>query len=81
MKVKYFHDTATALIEFSAHAVAETKEINENIYIDLDATGNLVAITIEHADLHANLPDLFFEQIGHPEPRPLLHEKPEPSVQ
>ena len=44
MKVKYFHDTATALIEFSAHAVAETKEINENIYIDLDAGRNLVAI-------------------------------------
>ena len=41
MKVKYFHDTATALIEFSAHAVAETKEINENIYIDLDAAGGL----------------------------------------
>ena len=38
MKVKYFHDTATALIEFSTHAVVETKEINENIYIDLDAT-------------------------------------------
>ena len=67
MKVKYFHDTATALIEFSAHAVAETKEINENIYIDLDAKGNLVAITIEHADLHVNLPDLFYEQIGESE--------------
>ena len=64
MKVKYFHDTATALIEFSTHTVAETKEINENIYIDLDATGNLVALTIEHADLHANLPDLFYEHIG-----------------
>ena len=75
MKVKYFYDTATALIEFSAHPVAETKEINENIYIDLDATGNLVALTIEHADLHANLPDLFYEQIGEPELQPLLHEK------
>ena len=80
MKVKYFHDTATALIEFSAHAVAETKEINENIYIDLDATGNLVAITVEHADLHANLPDLFYEQIGSSESQPLLHEKRESSV-
>lgn len=75
MKVKYFHDTATALIEFSGHAVAETKEINENIYIDLDAEGNLVAITIEHADLHANLPDLFYEQIGDSESQPLLHER------
>ena len=75
MEVKYFHDTATALIEFSAHAVAETKEINENIYIDLDAKGNLVAITIEHADGHANLPDLFYEQVGGPEPQSLLHGK------
>ena len=75
MKVKYFHDTATALIEFSAHAVAETKEINENIYIDLDAAGNLVAITIEHADLHANLPDLFYEQVEASESQSLLQEK------
>ena len=74
MTVKYFHDTATALIEFSARAVVETKEINENIYIDLDATGNLVAITIEHADLYANLPDLFYEQIRDSAPQPLLHE-------
>ena len=72
MKVKYFHDTATALIEFSAHAVAETKEINENIYIDLDAAGNLVAITIEHANLHANLPELFYEQIGEPKSQDLV---------
>ena len=75
MTVNYFHDTATALIKFSAHAVAETREINENIYIDLDAAGNLVAITIEHADLHANLPDLFYEQIGDSESQSFLHEK------
>ena len=75
MKVKYFPDAATALIEFSTHAVAEIKEIKENIYIDLDATGNLVALTIEHADLHANLPDLFYEQIGASESQSFLHEK------
>ena len=49
MKVKYFHDTDTALVEFSEYEVIETKEINENIYIGLDAFGNLVAMTIEHA--------------------------------
>ncbi len=47
MKIKYFSDTDTALVEFSGRKVAETKEINENIYIDLDASGNLVAMTIE----------------------------------
>ena len=63
MKVKYFHDTDTALVEFSERKVAETKEINQNIYIDLDAFGNLVAMTIEHAQQQASLPDLSYEQI------------------
>ena len=63
MKVKYFHDTDTALVEFSGLEVTETKEINENIYIDLDSHGNLVAMTIEHAHQQASLPELSYEQI------------------
>jgi uncharacterized protein YuzE len=63
MKVKYFSDTDTALVEFSSRVVAETKEINENIYIDLDRSGNLVAMTIEHARQQASLPSLSYEQI------------------
>ncbi len=63
MKIKYFSDTDTALVVFSEQSVAETKEINENIYIDLDASGNLVAMTIEHARKQASLPYLSFEQI------------------
>jgi uncharacterized protein YuzE len=63
MKIKYFSDTDTALVEFAARKVAETKEINENIYIDLDTSGNLVAMTIEHARKQASLPDLSYEQI------------------
>ena len=39
MTVKYFHETDTALIEFSNREVVETKEISENIYIDVDASG------------------------------------------
>ena len=66
MKVKYFRDTDTALVEFSEREVTETKEINENIYIDLDAFGNLVAMTIEHAQQQASLPDLSYEQIENP---------------
>ena len=63
MRIKYFPDTDTALMEFSALKVAETKEINENIYVDLDASGNLVAMTIEHAKQQASLPSLSYEQI------------------
>ena len=63
MRIKYFSDTDTALVEFSDLDVAETKEINENIYIDLDTSGNLVAMTIEHARQQASLPFLSYEQI------------------
>ncbi|MFZ5864861.1 MAG: DUF2283 domain-containing protein [Thermodesulfobacteriota bacterium] len=63
MKIKHFLDTDTALVEFSDRVVAETKEINENIYIDLDQPGNLVAMTIEHARQQASLPFLSYEQI------------------
>ncbi len=71
MKIKYFSDTDTALVEFSGQKVAETKEINENIYIDLDASGNLVAMTIEHARKQASLPSLSYEQIEKEIPRSL----------
>ncbi|HHT9120549.1 MAG TPA: DUF2283 domain-containing protein [Candidatus Hypogeohydataceae bacterium YC41] len=43
MRIRYFADTDTALIEFSGAPVVETREITENLYIDLDEKGNLVA--------------------------------------
>ncbi len=63
MKIKHFTDTDTALLEFSDHQVAQTKEINENIYIDLDADGNLVNMTIEHASSQANIAEVAYKQI------------------
>ena len=62
MNVKYFRDTDTALLEFSARPVEETREIGENIYIDLDQDGNLVSMTIEHAGRNANFPSVVVEQ-------------------
>ncbi|MDT3778959.1 DUF2283 domain-containing protein [Nitrospira sp. MA-1] len=63
MKVKYFSDTDTAYIEFSNQDVVETKDINENILIDLDENGQLVGMTIEHADVQANLSEISFQQL------------------
>ena len=54
MKIKYFEDTDTALLEFLEHPIFETKEINENIYLDLDEAGNLIGVTIEHAMSQGN---------------------------
>lgn len=64
MKVKYFSDTDTALIEFLDDPVEETREISQDVYIDLDARGNIVSMTIEHAKENAHLPELKYEQIG-----------------
>lgn len=63
MRIKYFTDTDTALMEFSDNPVAQTKEINENIYLDLDANGNLVSMTIEHASTQANIAEVAYQQI------------------
>lgn len=63
MKVNYFSDTDTAYIELSNQEVAETKDINENILIDLDEYGQLVGMTIEHGDVQANLYDISSQQL------------------
>jgi len=63
MKIRYFSDTDTALIEFSNVPVVETKEISENLYIDLDEKGNLVSMTIEHAKEKAGISEVSFLQM------------------
>lgn len=63
MKIKYFRDTDTALLEFSDRAVVETREVSESIYLDLDADGNLVSMTVEHAAERAGLPEVAIEEV------------------
>lgn len=60
-----FGDTETggAAREFSDKAVTETKEISENLYIDLDGQGNLVSMTIEHATEQANISEVSYLQM------------------
>ena len=62
MKINYFEDTDTAFIEFTAQPIAETRELCENIHIDLDEQGNLVSMKIEHAKTSANILDFTFER-------------------
>jgi uncharacterized protein YuzE len=64
MRVKYFEDTDTALLEFAPAEVAETREISENVYVDLDAHGNLVSMTIEHARDATSLPEIVYEDMA-----------------
>jgi len=63
MKIKYFTDTDTALLEFTQNPIAETRGISETISIDLDAKGNVVSMTIEHAKQGANLSEVAFQEM------------------
>ena len=63
MKIMYFSDTDTALIEFSDAAVEETREVSEDVYLDLDIDGNLVSMTVEHAKEKANISEVSFLQM------------------
>lgn len=63
MRVKYFADTDTALLEFSTNPAVETREVNENIYVDVDDTGRVVSLTIEHAGQFANMNEFIYQRI------------------
>jgi len=65
MRMKYFSDTDTAHLEFTDKAVHETKEIGENIYIDVDEKGNIVSMTIEHAKANAGLWEFSYQEMSH----------------
>ena len=64
MKIKYFPDTDTALLDFSSNKIQETVEISENIYIDIDSDGNLVSMTIEHAKQTGALSSFSYEELS-----------------
>lgn len=63
MKVRYFPDTDTLLIEFQDATIAETRDLDENTILDVDASGNICAITIEHASRRTGAPQFSYEQV------------------
>ena len=64
MKVRYFEDTDTLLIELRDAPVTETRDLDENTVMDFDAKGNICSITIEHASVHADAPKFSFEKVA-----------------
>ena len=61
--MKYFVETDTALVEFSTNPPIETREVNENIYLDLDNEGRVVSMTIEHAGQSGDMNEFLFQRI------------------
>lgn len=63
MKVTYFEDTDTLLVYFNDNEIVETKDINENTLIELDANGKVVSMTIEQAKNQTEISSFSFNQI------------------
>ena len=64
MKVRYFADTDTLLIEFRDSPVIDTRNLDENTLLDVDAQGNICSITIEQASERAGAPQFSYEQVA-----------------
>ena len=64
MKIRYFEDTDTLLIELKAGSVAETRDLDEDTLLDLDAQGQVLAITLEHATTRTELSSFSFDRVA-----------------
>lgn len=64
MKVTFFADTDTLYIEFKAGSIAETRDLDENTILELDAEGRVCALTIEHASERTGIPAFSYQQVA-----------------
>jgi uncharacterized protein YuzE len=64
MKIWYFEGPDTLHIVFKPGRVAETRDLDANILADVDAAGQMLAITIVHAQSHAEMPAFSYERIA-----------------
>ena len=63
MKITYFKDTDTLLVNFNNNEITNTKDLNENVLVETDKNGNVVSMTIEHAQQQAEIANFSFNQV------------------
>jgi uncharacterized protein YuzE len=63
MKIRYFEDTDTALVEFGTGIVVESRELSEDVTLDLDEEGNIVSLTLEHASQRSDVSEFTFSRV------------------
>lgn len=61
MRVRYFPETDTLFIQLNDRSVVETRELNENLLIDLDERDKVASLTVEHAMEHSGRLDFSYE--------------------
>ena len=61
MRVKYFPDTDTLLVNFSDKRIVESRDLNENVLVELDEAGRVVSMTIEHAKQQTDVGEFSYQ--------------------
>ena len=64
MEIKYFPDTDTLLINFTDNEIIETMDATENVLIELGEEGELVSMTIEHANDYMDVESFSYRKIA-----------------
>jgi len=64
MKLFYFDDSDTMYIESRGESIVESRELDENAILELDAAGNVCGLTFEHASEQTDLQKLTAEGIA-----------------
>jgi uncharacterized protein YuzE len=61
MQARYFPDTDTLLLQFSDREIAETRDVNEDVLVEVDKEGRMVNMTIEHAKQQTNVNEFSYQ--------------------
>ncbi len=61
MKVKYFPDTDTLLVNFSDGKIVDTRDLNEDVLVEMDDAGHVVSMTIEHAKQQTDVAEFSYQ--------------------
>jgi uncharacterized protein YuzE len=64
MKVRYFTDTDALWIELRPSPTIETRDVDKDTLVEVDAAGSVCAITIEHASHGTDLSTFDFERVS-----------------
>ena len=66
MKLKYFPETDTLHVILTEEETVETRDLNDNILLDLDKEGRVVSMTIEHARQQNSSLDVSYQTVTIP---------------
>ena len=61
MKVRYFPGTDTLLVNFSDSKIVDTRDLNEDVLVEMDDAGHVVSMTIEHAKQQTDVAEFSYQ--------------------